>query len=481
MNVRVISKNVGLALIFNAMGMLFCAICAMFYGRDTSFSPLLLSAIISGLTGCFPMIFVKEKSSISIGEGLVIIVLSWFLCCIFGMIPYVLWGGEFDLVNAWFESVSGYTTTGGTILTNVQALPKGLLLWRSTTHFLGGIGIVVFMILILPTVDAYKSRISGIEISDLTRDDYNKRTDRIAWIRVYVYVGLILSEYILLMIFGMPSFDAINISFSTIATGGFSVTNTSIAAYNSVAIETIVAVFMVLASLHFGLIYYSVVNRSTKLFKSPATKMFIGTIAVVTLLVAINLLATGVETSFWHSIRVSLFEAISTASTTGFANTDSSVWPLFSILLFQWLTIQGGCTSSTAGGIKTDRIVIMFASLRAQMKRSTQPNAVIPVRVGTRTISNDVVSTVGVFVLLYFIILFVCAVIYSLVGMPAVDSLTTSVSCLGNLGAAFGAEGSMGNYSQVPGLAKFIMGIEMLIGRLELFPVFAVFSISRKN
>lgn len=481
MNVRVISKNVGLALIFNAIGMLFCAVCAMFYGHDTSFSPLLLSAIISGLTGCFPMIFVKEKTPISIGEGLLIIVLSWFLCCIFGMIPYVLWGGEFDLVNAWFESVSGYTTTGGTILTNVQALPKGLLLWRSTTHFLGGIGIVVFMILILPTVDAYKSRISGIEISDLTRDDYNKRTDRIAWIRVYVYVGLILSEYILLMIFGMPSFDAINISFSTIATGGFSVTNTSIAAYNSVAIETIVAVFMVLASLHFGLIYYSVVNRSTKLFKSPATKMFIGTVAVVTLLVALNLLATGVETSFWHSIRVSLFEAISTASTTGFANTDSSVWPLFSILLFQWLTIQGGCTSSTAGGIKTDRIVIMFASLRAQMKRSTQPNAVIPVRVGTRTISNDVVSTVGVFVLLYFIILFVCAVIYSLVGMPAVDSLTTSVSCLGNLGAAFGAEGSMGNYSQVPGLAKFIMGIEMLIGRLELFPVFAVFSISRKN
>ena len=145
MNVRVISKNVGLALIFNAMTMLFCAIAAMFYGHDTSFSPLLLSAIISGLTGCFPLIFVREKSPISIGEGLLIIVLSWLLCCIFGMIPYVLWGGDFNLVNAWFESVSGYTTTGGSILANVEALPKGLLLWRSSTHFIGGIGIVVYM------------------------------------------------------------------------------------------------------------------------------------------------------------------------------------------------------------------------------------------------------------------------------------------------------------------------------------------------
>jgi trk system potassium uptake protein TrkH len=481
MNVRVISKNVGLALMFNALAMMFCAIAALFYGHDTSFSPLLLSAVISALTGCFPLIFVKEKSPITLGEGLLIIVLSWFLCCIFGMMPYVLWGGDFNLVNAWFESASGYTTTGGTILTNVEALPKGLLLWRSTTHFLGGIGIVVFMLLILPSIDSYRSRISGIEISDLTRDDYQKRTDRIVWIRVYVYIGLILTEYILLMIFGMPSFDAINISFSTISTGGFSVTNTSLAAYHSVAIETIVAIFMVLASLHFGLIYYSVVNRSTRLFKSPATKMFVGTIAVVGLLVGLDLLASGQETNFWHAMRVSYFEAVSTASTTGFANVDSSVWPIFSIILFQWLTIQGGCTSSTAGGIKADRTVIIFAALRAQMKRYTQPNAVIPVRVGSRTISNDVVSTVGVFVFLYFMILFVCAVIYSLLGMPAVDSLTTSISCLGNLGAAFGREGSMGNYSTVPGFAKFIMGIEMLLGRLEIFPVFAVFSLSRKN
>jgi trk system potassium uptake protein TrkH len=481
MNVRVISKNVGLALIFNAMTMLFCAIAAMFYGHDTSFSPLLLSAIISGLTGCFPLIFVREKSPISIGEGLLIIVLSWLLCCIFGMIPYVLWGGDFNLVNAWFESVSGYTTTGGSILTNVEALPKGLLLWRSSTHFIGGIGIVVYMLLILPAADAYKSHISGIEISDLTIDDYHKRTNRIALIRVYVYIGLILSEYVLLMIFGMPSFDAINVSFSTIATGGFAVTNTSIAAYNSVAIETIVSVFMILAALHFGLIYYFVVNRSTKIFKSPATKMFIGTVAVTGFLVGLNLISSGQETSFWHAMRVSYFETISRASCTGFVNADSSVWPVFSILLLQWVAIQGGCTSSTSGGIKTDRIVIMFASFRAQMKKSTHPNAVVPVRVGKRVISNDVVSTVGVFVLMYFIVLFVCSAIYSVLGMPAVDSLTTSVSCLGNLGAAFGAEGSMGNYSAVPSLAKFIMGIEMLIGRLELFPFFAVFSLSRKN
>ncbi|MCI2081664.1 MAG: TrkH family potassium uptake protein [Bacteroidales bacterium] len=465
----------------NGSVMALCALYAAFNNFDTSFSPLLLGAIISALVGCFPLIFVKETSPIKLDEGFLIIVLSWFLCCIFGMIPYVLWGGEFNLVNAWFESTSGYTTTGASILTDVESLPRGLLLWRSSTQFLGGIGIVVFMLLILPSIEQHRSRISGMEISDLTRGDYRKRTFSIIKIRVSVYIGLIILEWIALMIAGMPAFDAINISFTTIATGGFTIKNSSIASYNSFPIECIVAIFMVLSALHFGLIYYSVVNRSTKLFKSAPTKLFFKGFTTVGLLITLNLLFTGQETNVWHALRVSFFQTISAASCTGFGVADASKWPMFSIILLMLMGIQGGCTGSTTGGIKTDRVAIFFSSLRAQMVRYMHPDAVVPVKVGKSAIKEDVVSMVNTFIIFYLLILVVCALIYCATGMPAIDAFSTSVSCIGGVGSAFGAEGPMGNNSQVPLLSKFIMPFEMLIGRLELFPFFAIFYIRNKR
>ncbi|MBR5056605.1 MAG: TrkH family potassium uptake protein, partial [Bacteroidales bacterium] len=272
MNLGIISRYVGIALICNAGFMLLSAAVSAIYGFDSAFSPLLLSSLITFLFGIFPLIFVRGGKDINIREGLAILIAAWLLSCIFGMLPYILWGGEFSVVNAWFESSSGITTSGATILNDIESLPHGLLFWRSSTHYIGGLGVVVFMIMILPSFGSVRFRMSKMEVMDISKDNYHYVTDKFIRVVVTVYIGLTVTAFLALMLAGMPAFDAINHAFSVCATGGFSTKNASIAAYNSVAIEIILMVYMILASLHFGLIYSSFATRSFKVFQNPVTK-----------------------------------------------------------------------------------------------------------------------------------------------------------------------------------------------------------------
>lgn len=477
MNISVVSRNIGIALLFNAAFMFISVVVSVIYDFDSAFSPLLLSGVITFTTGLFPLIFVRKQEEIHIKEGFTIIVLSWILSCIFGMLPYVLWGGEFTLINAWFESVSGYTTTGGTILQDIEALPKSLLFWRSSTHFIGGIGVVVFMLLILPMVSTFKMRLTKLEMTSLSKENYRFRTKEAIRIISSVFLGLVFFATIAYMFAGMDIFDAVNHAFSVAATGGFSTRNASIGAYDSFAVELVSVVFMLLGGMHFGLLYATFVERSLKLFRSPVTKLYLGTVAVASLLVAADLILHGTEKSFWVALWQSIFNVASFISTTGFATVDTSLWPSLSILVLMFLSVQCACSGSTSGGLKSDRVLIFLKSFRVQLRKQMHPSAVIPVRIGNGVVENSLVSAVNLYIIVYFLFLFLGAALLSMMGVDFIDAFSASISNLGNVGPGFGSVGSLENFSGIPVMGKFILALQMLFGRLEIYSLIIMFTI----
>ncbi len=477
MNISVVSRNIGIALLFNALFMFMSVVVSVIYDFDSAFSPLLLSGVITFTTGLFPLIFVRKHEEIHIKEGFTIIVLSWILSCIFGMLPYVLWGGEFTLINAWFESVSGYTTTGGTILQDIEALPKSLLFWRSSTHFIGGIGVVVFMLLILPMVSTFKMRLSKLEMTSLSKENYRLRTKEAIRVISTVFVGLTITSALAFMFAGMGPFDAVNHAFSVAATGGFSTRNASIGAFDSFYIELVAVVFMIFGGMHFGLIYKTFSDRSAKLFKSPVTRLYLGTIAVVSVLVATDLFVQGNADGFWKTLWDSLFNVVSYISTTGFATVDCSTWPPLSILLLMFLSVQCACSGSTSGGLKTDRILIFWRSLKVQLQKQMHPSAIIPVRVGSSIVETQMVAAVNLYIVVYFLFMFVGAALLCMMGVDFMDAFSASVANLGNVGPGFGSVGILDNFSQIPFMGKFILAAQMLFGRLEIYSLVIMFSI----
>jgi trk system potassium uptake protein TrkH len=479
MNISVITRYIGMALILNAIFMLISAAVSLIYGTDASFSPLILSAVITMTAGLFPLIFVQRYSQINIKEGFTIVVFSWILSCLFGMLPYILYGGEFSIINSWFESVSGYTTTGATILQDVEKLPRGLLFWRASTHWLGGIGIVVFMLLILPMVNSFRMKLSKMEISSLSLDNFRYRAHQTITIITVVYVGITIIETIFLMIAGMPLFDAVTHSFGTVATGGFSIKNLSIKAYDSFWIEFIIIIFMFISGMHFGLLYGAFSGKNFKLFKSPIIKYYVVSTLLGGLFVALNIKFSGDAGSWQRAFRDGFFQVISCSTTTGFASADSSVWPNFSMLLIMFFSLQCACSGSTAGGIKVDRIWIFIKSVKTQVIRQLHPSAVLPVKVGSSTLEREMVYSVNLFIVLYIIIVFISAMLLSLLGVGTTEAFSGSIACMGNVGPGFGSVGSLGNYSVIPDLGKLLLSAEMLLGRLEIYPLMLLFAINR--
>lgn len=482
MNLGVISRNVGIALICCAVFMFLSALVAALDGFDSSFSPLFLSAVLTMMVGVFPLIFVRRNKDINTREGLAILLIAWFLCCIFSMLPYVLWGGEFSLVNAWFESASGITTTGATILKDIEALPKGLLFWRSSTHYIGGLGVVVFIMMILPSFGTVRFKMSKMDVEDISRSNYQYKSNKFIRVVVSVYAGITVCSFFSLLLAGMPLFDAANHALSVTATGGFSIKNASIAAYDSPLIEILLIIFMIIASLHFGLIYASFATRTFKVFKNPITKFYLATILISSLLVTINLMTSGTIPNLWQALRHSFFTVVSTISTTGFGSTDTNVWPVFSILILMYAAIQCGCSGSTTSGLRSDRVYLTVKAARAQLVKIAWPNAVVQVKSGGQTIDRDMITSVSLYVLLYLIITLLMAVVYAAFGLDLLTSVSASVSMMSNVGPCFGSFGSsMSNFSTAPELAKVLMGIQMIIGRLGIYSILLVFVLYRKR
>jgi len=482
MNWGVISRNVGIALICCGIFMFLSALVAALDGFDPSFSPLLLSAILTLMVGIFPLIFVRRHRDINTREGLAILLIAWFLCCIFSMLPYVLWGGEFSLVNAWFESTSGITTTGATILQDIEALPKGLLFWRSSTHYIGGLGVVVFIMMILPSFGTVRFKMSKIDVDDISKNHYQYKSNKFIRVVVSVYLGITICSFLSLLLAGMPVFDALNHALSVTATGGFSIKNASIAAYQSPLIEIILIIFMIVASLHFGLIYASFATRTFKVFKNPVTKFYLGTILIIGLLVAGDLVTSGVVPNVWEALRQSFFTVVSTISTTGFGSTDTNVWPVFSILLLLYAGIQCGCSGSTTSGLRSDRVYLTLKASWAQVLKMAYPTAVVQVKSEGQAVDRDLLSSVALYVLLYLILTMIMGVVYAAFGLDLLTSISASVSMMSNVGPCFGTFGSsMSSFAGAPELVKVLMGFQMIIGRLGIYSILLVFVLYRKR
>lgn len=471
MNLGIISRNVGIALLCTAAFMALSAVVSAFYGFDDSFSPLLLSAIITSMFGLFPLIFVRKKADITAGECVFIMFFAWLLSCVFGMLPFILWGGEISVSDAWFESTSGITTTGATSLADIEALPHGLLFWRSATHYIGGLGVVAFMMMILPSRGTSRFKMSQLEIMDVSRSGYNYASSKYVKVIVTVYIAITAAAFLSLLLVGMPVFDALNHAMSVVATGGFSTRNASVAAFDSPLVEFILVVFMIVSSLHFGLIYSSFANRSPKVLKHPVTRFYLSTILIAGIFVSLSLLLSGKGGGFLNSFRIGFFEVVSTISTTGFAIADTNGWPVFATLILMYVAIQCGCSGSTTSGIRSDRVWILYHASRVHLLKKAYPNSVIQVKVGGIPVSTELLSSVSLFVIIYLFTTFVCSLIYSLFGFDLLESISISVAMMSNLGPAFGSVGTMSNFSMVPDAAKYIMGLQMILGRLGIYSV----------
>lgn len=479
---KAVVKYLGYILLFNSLFLLISAAISLF-NHETSVEPLIVSAVICIVAGILPRLFIGKTGEIQFHEGLAISVIGWFVTCLAGMLPYVIWGGEFGLADAIFESVSGYTTTGASVLTDVEALPKGLLFWRSSTSFIGGVGIILFVLLVLPEKRGAMSSFYRAEVSDLSKMSFTIRSRHITRIIVTVYLILIISQIILLKAAGMTFFDAVCHSFTTVATSGFSTKNMSIAAYDSVWIESITIFFMLISSMHFGLIYGTMTRRKYNLFSTHPTRMYVVVMFIGIMLITLQLTNEHFY-GFWESFRNAAFQVVSLVSTTGYATVDTANWPFFSIILLLYFSIQCGMVGSTAGGIKFDRVYLFFASAKKQLKLILHPEGMYVVRMNNQVVDQKLELQIVVFMVVYILTLSVTALLLAAMGIDGMTAFSASVATLGNVGPGFGSVSSMGNFGHLPEAAKYILSANMLLGRLEIMNAFALFmmlSLKRKS
>ena len=476
MNVKAISTNDGKALLVSALFMFLSMIVSVVNGRDAAFGPLLISFIITLIVGSFPFIFVRGKQPLSMKDGVMTIVLSWILSFIFGMLPYVLYGGEFTLINAWFESVSGFTTTGSTILNDIEALPKSLLFWRSSTHYIGGLGVVVFLLLVIPDASPYRLRLTNMEMSSLSKEGYRYKSSKVVRVITTVYVSLTLAIFLSLWAAGMPLFDAVNHAFSIAATGGFSTRNLSIGAFGSDLINVIVLFFMAVCAMHFGLIYAVFATGSLKPLKNTVVKYYFGSIIVMSLLIAFSLMRDGDYETVGRAVMDASFTVVSYMSTAGFAICDNSAWPWLAGVVLLFAAFQCGCAGSTTGGIKVDRVVIASKAISNELRRRLHPASVSHARMSGHHLADDTVHAVLMYIVVYFLVIFLSIIAVILCGSDAAEAVSGVIASVGSVGPGLGELGCLDNYSAQPAMAKVIYSFDMFLGRVEIYPVLVAVS-----
>jgi trk system potassium uptake protein TrkH len=468
-----IIKYIGYVLLFNAL-FLYLSAFISFFLKETSFVPLFYSGLVCTILGLFPLIFTEKIDEIRFSEGLAISVVGWFITCVVGMLPYVMWGGEFTFVNAFFESVSGYTTTGATILNEIETLPKGILFWRASTHWIGGMGVILFVLLILPQARGLRSSLYKTEVSNLSRMNFKTKARQIARIIGIVYISLTLLETITLWQLGMTFFDAVCHSMSTIATGGFSTKNTSMAFYNNIWMELTVVIFMLLSGLHFGMLYVTIIGKKPNLFHSKSVRTYILFIVIGIIGVAFNLYQQNLY-SFGDSLRHSLFQVTSLVSTTGFATVDTTIWPAFAVVILVYFTFQGSMVGSTGGGFKFDRIYLFFQILKKQLRMIQHPKGRFASKIDDEVIGEGIELQTLTFLVIYILTFFIATLILTFMNIDGLTAFSASIASLANVGPGFGDVGSLDNYAALPAAAKYVLSFEMLFGRLEIMNILALF------
>ncbi len=474
MNVKVISRNVGYALLVSALFMFLSILVSVANGNDSALAALLISFTITFTVGIFPFIFVRKTSAISLKDGYMIIVLSWLLSFIFGMLPYALWGGPFTLVNAWFESVSGFTTTGASILENVEGLPNSLLFWRASTHFIGGLGVVVFLLLIIPTSSQMRLRLTNLEISSLSKSEYRSGSGRTVYIFTIVYLGMALASFALYLLAGMGPLDAVCHAMSVTATGGFSSRNLSIGAFNSVPIDLITMFFMFLSSIHFGMTYVAFATRSLKPFKNEIFRFYLWSILIASLIVSVSLKMEGVEQAWGGAILSGSFHVLSYSSTSGFGIGDNSVWPILPSVILVFVGIWCGMAGSTTGGIKSDRALLLCKQVKFRLKTVLHPASVNEVRINRRVVRQDDIAPHILYIALYMMLIILSIAINLIINPDNGNAIAATFTSLSNVGPSIGELGAVCNFNAEPTGAKLMYTFDMFLGRVEIYPILAV-------
>ncbi len=478
MRYSVVIRYIGMVLLVLAAFMLASAGISYMSGVDSAYTPLVMSSLLTLLMGCFPLIFVPRTDRISQKEAYCIVVGAWVVASIVGMFPYLMWGGEFTPINAWFESVSGFTTTGASILNDIEALPRGLLFWRMSTSWIGGIGVVMFALVILPSIGKSKMMLSHFELSSLAKDNFNLyRTPTVVRIILSVYIGLTIASTLILKLCGMNWFDALCHAMSACGTCGFSTKNLSIGWFNSPLIEMVLVVIMAVAGIHFGLIFATLTRKKNNIFRSEITRAYFSVIAVSSLLIGISIWAADVYPSLWTSLRSALFHTVSLITTTGFATADCNTWTSFAMLILIFCSIVCACAGSTSGGLKMDRLWLAIKMLRNRLRSQQHPNAIIRTKVDGIPQDKEMLNGVMVYIVAYMLLILAGAFVNTMLGADIITGFSSSIACVSNVGPGFGEVGTMDNYSFMPAVMKFNLTALMLFGRLEIFGLIQLFFI----
>ena len=473
MNYRIISSILSRILAIEAGLLLAPMAVAAVYGE--SLTPFLWTILISMLTAAvLYLIGRKHTGTLHPREGFVSVTLSWLVISLVGALPFVYSGAIPNYISALFEIISGFTTTGASVLPEVEAVPKGVLFWRSFSHFVGGMGVLVFMMAILPTDDEHSMHLLRAEVPGPVKGKLMPKMRSTARALYIIYLCMTVVEVVLLMAGGLGWFDALTTAFGTAGTGGFGVRNASIGAYNSAYVDVVVGVFMVLFGVNFNLYYLILMKRSLKSLKSQELWVYLAVIAGATVTIALNI--AHLYNGFMESLRYSFFQVSSIITTTGFATADFNLWPSYSRALLVLLMLLGACAGSTGGGTKVARLVIVGKAIWAEIRKLLFPRSVSRVTLDGERLEADAIRNTMVYYILYTFFALGAFLLLSSEGYDLETTFTSVISCLSNIGPGLSLVGPTGNFSIWSGPAKLILSLCMLLGRLEIFPVLTLFA-----
>ena len=472
MNNRMIAYIIGRILLTEAALLVLPLLVTFLYGESPVpfLIPILLLALCGGAMG-----WKKPKSTaLYARDGLAVVALAWICMSLFGALPFVLSGDIPNYVDAFFETVSGFTTTGSSILTEIEPLSRGGLFWRSFTHWVGGMGVLVFVMAILPMNDGHGMHLMRAEVPGPTVGKLVSRMSDTAKILYSIYLVMTVVEIVLLLAGGMPLYDAAIHAFGTAGTGGFSCRNLSVGAYDSVYFDVVIGVFMLLFGVNFNLYYFLLIRRFRDVLHSEELRAYLLIVAASVLAIAVNI--SHLYQSFAASLRYAFFQVSSIITTTGYATADFNAWPAFSKAILVILMFVGACAGSTGGGMKVARIVILAKTSVCDMRKMLHPNAVATVRFEGKPIGEKNIRSVHLFLTVYLIVFTISCLLLSLEEMDLVTTFTAVAACMNNIGPGLEVVGPMGNFAAFSPWAKVLLSFDMLVGRLEIFPMLLLFA-----
>ncbi len=488
LNYKIIFHFLGLLILFNGGFMLLSTLVSFLY-KDGVTGSLSVAAIITLALGGLAMLFTrKHNKEMNKREGYIVVAFGWIIMALTGSLPYIVTGSIPNFTNAFFETMSGYTTTGASILNDIEAMPKGILFWRSLTHWIGGMGIIVLAIAILPLLGIGGMQMFAAEAPGPSADKLHPRITDTAKRLWLIYFGYTAAETLLLSVAGMSFFDAINHALCTVSTGGFSTKNASVAYWNGQPIiQYIIILFMFLAGTNFVLSYFAFKGKVQKVLHDEEFKLYFKFIAIFTAIAALLIYfrADVSVSSINHpmvwgegesAFRHGLFQVLAIVTTTGFVTADYTLWTPFLVVFFFGLMFLGGSAGSTSGGVKVVRHLLLIKNGFLEFKRALHPSAILPVRYNMKAISGDIVFNILGFFILYMLSFIIGALVFSMFQLDFASAIGLAASSLGNVGPALGDFGPVNNYAALPPLAQWWASFLMLIGRLELFTVLVLFT-----